>query len=236
MKYSIQILFLTLSILFYNCSSTGQKQSAKTSYSATEFAEKIKELPTSPILDVRTPAEFAKGHLQNAKNINWNGNDFAAQIASFDKSKPVLIYCLSGARSAAAAQQMRADGFEVYEMEGGIMKWRGSNLPETMDDKPKAASLTKQQFDEMLNSDKSVLVDFYADWCAPCKLMKPYLDEISKDMTDKVTVIRINADDNQALLKELGVDELPVLQVYKKKALTWTNKGFVEKVEVLKHL
>lgn len=96
--------------------------------------------------------------------------------------------------------------------------------------------MENKSFQEYIKEDKPVLVDFYADWCAPCKLMKPYLDEISKDMTDKVTVIRINADDNQALLKELGVDELPVLQVYKKKALTWTNKGFIEKTEVVKHL
>ena len=224
-----------MATIFYNCSS-GQ-QGGKTNLSATEFATKIKELPTSPILDVRTPAEFAKGHLQNAKNINWNGNDFDAQIAPLDKSKPILIYCLSGARSAAAASKMRADGFkEVYELTGGIMKWRGANLPETTDDKPKAASLTKLQFEELTNSDKIVLVDFYADWCAPCKKMAPYLDEISKDMADKVVVLRINADDNQALLKELGVDELPVLQVYKKKTRVWSNIGFIEKADVLKQL
>jgi thioredoxin len=96
--------------------------------------------------------------------------------------------------------------------------------------------MTKGEFDALLNSDKLVLIDFYAEWCAPCKKMKPYLDEISKDMADKVVIIRINADDNQALCKELKIDVLPVLQLYKNKTLKWTNTGFIDKAEVVKQL
>jgi thioredoxin-like negative regulator of GroEL len=66
--------------------------------------------------------------------------------------------------------------------------------------------------------------------------MKPYLEEISKDMADKVVVIRINADDNQALCKELKIDALPVLQLYKNKALIWVNSGFIEKEIILQQL
>ena len=66
--------------------------------------------------------------------------------------------------------------------------------------------------------------------------MKPYLDEISKDMADKVIVVRINADDNRALCKELSVDALPVLQLYKNKSMIWANTGFIEKAEVVKQL
>jgi thioredoxin len=132
---------------------------------------------------------------------------------------------------------MRSDGFKtVFELDGGIMKWRGANLPETTDNTVTSKGMSKMQFDALLNSDKLVLIDFYADWCAPCKKMKPYLDEISKDMADKVIVIRINADDNQALFKELKIDALPVLQLYKNKTLTWTNTGFIDKAEVVKQL
>jgi thioredoxin len=96
--------------------------------------------------------------------------------------------------------------------------------------------MSKQQFDALLLSDKLVLIDFYADWCAPCKKMKPYLDEISNDMADKVVVIRINADDNQSLCKDLKIDALPVLHLYKNKTPIWTNTGFIEKAEVVKQL
>lgn len=81
-------------------------------------------------------------------------------------------------------------------MNNGIMKWRGENLPETTDKTIASNGMTIEQFGVLLISDKLVLIDFYADWCAPCKRMKPYLDEISKEMADKVVVIRINADDN----------------------------------------
>ncbi len=175
--------------------------------------------------------------MANAKNIDWNGDDFAKQIALLDKSKPVFVYCLSGGRSSAAAKQMRSDGFnEVYELNGGIMKWRGANLPEVTGNTTASLGLSKQQFDELLKSDKLVLMDFYADWCAPCKEMKPYLDEISKDMADKVVVIRINADDNQSLCKELNIDALPVLQLYKNKTRMWSHSGFIYKAGVLKQL
>ena len=234
----MRILFSTaLAALLLNSCNIGQTQNAQTNLSATEFADKIKELPNATIIDVRTPDEFSKGHLANANNYDWNGNEFEKQIAPLDKSKPIFVYCLSGGRSSSAASKMRSDGFKtVFELDGGIMKWRGANLPETTDNTVTSKGMSKMQFDALLNSDKLVLIDFYADWCAPCKKMKPYLDEISKDMADKVIVIRINADDNQALFKELKIDALPVLQLYKNKTLTWTNTGFIDKAEVVKQL
>ena len=224
--------------LFSSCSS-GQTNGVKTNLTATEFANKINESVTATIIDVRTPDEFSKGHLVNATNFDWNGNDFEKQIAPLDKSKPVFVYCLSGGRSSSAANKMRSVGFKaVYELSGGIMKWRSENLPETSGsgESNKSTGMTKQEFDELLNVEKLVLIDFYADWCAPCIKMKPYLEEISKDMADKVVVIRINADDNQALCKELKIDALPVLHLYKDKSLTWTNSGFIDKSEVIKML
>ncbi len=231
-----KLLSITLLSILLNSCTNGQIQNSQT-LSATEFAAKIKELPAAPILDVRTPDEFSKGHLVNALNYDWNGNEFEKQIASLDKSNPVFVYCLSGGRSSSAANKMRSDGFtQVYEMDGGVMKWRGANLPETTANTTTSNGMTKQQFDELLNSDKLVLVDFYAEWCAPCKKMKPYLEEIAKDMADKVVIIRINADDNQSLCKELKIDALPVLQLYKNKTLIWTNTGFIDKAGVVKQL
>jgi len=229
--------FLTVITVLLNSCSNGKTQTTNTNLSATEFAEKIYKNHEAPIVDVRTPEEFSKGHLQNALNYNWNGNDFQNQISTLDKSKPVFVYCLSGGRSSSAADKMRSDGFiEVYELSGGIMKWRAANLPETTNTTTSSTGMTKQQFDALLNSDKLVLIDFYADWCAPCKKMKPYLEEISKDMADKVVVIRINADDNRALCKEMKIDALPVLQLYKNKTLIWKNTGYIGKENILKQL
>jgi thioredoxin len=147
------------------------------------------------------------------------------------------VYCLSGGRSGSAASKMRSDGFkEVYEMNGGMMKWRAANLPETTDNKVNKPGMALADFNKLTQSDKIVLVDFYADWCVPCKKMKPYLDEIASEMATKVQVVRINADDNQELMKALKVDALPVLKVFQKGKETWNNVGFVPKEEVLTHL
>jgi len=236
MRKYLVILLAATTFAFSSCTN-GQTQISNTNLTATEFADKIKELYSAPIVDVRTPDEFSKGHLQNAFNYNWNGNDFQKQISKLDKSKPVFVYCLSGGRSSSAASQMRSEGFkEVYELSGGIMKWRAANLPETTDNTSSSTGMSKQQFDALLNSDKLVLIDFYADWCAPCKKMKPYLDEIAKDMADKVVVIRINTDDNQQLCKELKIDTLPVLQLYKNRTLIWTNTGYITKEDLLKNI
>ena len=164
-------------------------------------------------------------------------SDFQEQIAKLDKSKPIFVYCLSGSRSSYAVNNMRNSGFkEVYDLSGGIMTWRAANLPETTDNAVTSTGMSKKQFEDLLKSNKLVLIDFYADWCAPCKKMKPYLEEISKDMADKVVVIRINADDNQALCKEMKIDALPVLSLYKNKAQIWTNKGYISKEDVVKQL
>lgn len=225
------IIALTAFIIILNSCSTGQSQNAKTNLTVVAFAEKIKELPNAPIIDVRTPDEFSGGHLQNAQNIDVSGSDFEQQIETLDKSKPVFIYCLSGGRSASAANTMRGAGFkEVYELNGGIMKWRGANLPETISlATPKNAGMSKADYEKLFNTDKVVLVDFYADWCGPCKQMKPDIDAITSEMADKVTVVRINADDNAELCKELQIDALPTIKVYKNKALTWSNVGYIDK-------
>jgi thioredoxin 1 len=231
MKQFFSIALLTL--LLIGCSN-GQTQNT---LSAKAFETKLKEVPEATILDVRTPAEFSNGHLNNALNYDWNGSQFDQQIKTLDKSKPVFVYCLSGGRSSAAASKMRSDGFKaVYELEGGLMRWRSENLPETTTNQVVSTGMTKQAFDALLISDKVILIDFYADWCVPCKKMEPYLKEISDELTNSVTVIRINADENQSLCKELGINAIPVLQVYKDQKMTWSNTGFIEKEAVLKHL
>ncbi|MEI6817086.1 MAG: thioredoxin domain-containing protein [Bacteroidota bacterium] len=231
----IVLTILTASILFINACSNGQ--TGNTSLSASEFSEKLSNTPSSVLIDVRTPEEYSKGHLQNSKNFDWNGDDFQNQTSKLEKGMPVFIYCLSGKRSAAAASKMRTDGFkEVYELNGGIMKWRAANLPEVTTNSNVALGMTKQQFNDLLNTDKLVVVDFYADWCGPCKKMKPFLDEMAKDMADKITVIRINADDNKSLCQDMKIDGLPTIEIYLNKAIRWSNVGFISKEELLSHL
>lgn len=81
--------------------------------------------PGVQLLDVRTPAEFAEGHIEGALNINVNDSDFREQIqAKLKPGQPVAVYCRSGRRSAAAAQIMTALGYQqIYDLKGGFLAW-----------------------------------------------------------------------------------------------------------------
>ncbi|WP_083191660.1 thioredoxin domain-containing protein [Formosa haliotis] len=230
-----QIQYLLTFVVVFTWQMT-LAQTENTTLSVSDFAKMITEHPEIPLIDVRTPSEYDSGHIANAKNVDWKADSFQNETARLDKTEAILVYCLSGARSAKAASQMRLDGFtKVYELDGGLMKWRSKNLPE-MTPSNSSEGMTKQEFDKLLEPDKLVLVDFYADWCAPCKKMEPYLKEISLDMKTTVEVVRIDVDKNKALCKILGVDALPVLQLYKNKNLVWSNFGFIEKADVVSQL
>ena len=233
MQKIISITFLFLSVLFSSCTNS---QPSNTNLSAVDFNKKIESLPEGNIVDVRTTQEFSEGHIKNAVNIDWNGSAFDAQISKVDKTKPVFVYCLGGGRSASAASKMREMGFkEVYELNGGMMAWRSSGLAETKDASvaAKPEGMSKAEFDKLIVSDKAIIVDFYAEWCPPCKKMRPHLDEISKEMANEVLVIKIDVDKNPTLAQEMKVEGLPTLQFYKAGKLSSTKLGYLTKEELI---
>lgn len=95
-----------------------------TSVDTKQFAEAISN-PQMQIVDVRTPQEFMEGHIPGAVNIDVNSKDFTRQSQSLEKTRPVAVYCRSGRRSKIAAEKLAADGFDVTELDGGIISWKG---------------------------------------------------------------------------------------------------------------
>lgn len=232
-------MYKNLIVVFFLIVLTGcgkaQNSKNESTLPATEFSKKLDQTKDAQLVDVRTPGEFRNGHLKNAMNIDWNADDFAEKAKALDKGKPVFVYCMSGPRSKAATAKLQEMGFKnIYEMQGGMMKWRNANLPEVK--ASTSAGMSLAQYNEMLKSDTPVLVDFYAEWCAPCKKMEPYLKKMASEMPDKVKIIRINADENTELCKELNVSALPVLKLYKNDRVIWKNLGFVTEEEVKKQI
>lgn len=91
-----------------------------------DFATAVQQ-PGTVVLDVRTPAEYAAGHLPGAVNIDVQAADFASRIQALDKKAAYAVYCHSGRRSAAAAAQMSDAGFsQVVDLDGGIQAWQQS--------------------------------------------------------------------------------------------------------------
>ncbi|MCJ8164356.1 rhodanese-like domain-containing protein [Pontibacter sp. E15-1] len=86
--------------------------------------------PGIVVLDVRTPAEFAAGHLQNATLVDISAADFSQRLQALDKSKSYLVYCAVGGRSHQAAQQMQQLGFkQVYDATEGFSNLKNAGVP-----------------------------------------------------------------------------------------------------------
>lgn len=89
---------------------------------------------------------------------------------------------------------------------------------------------------DVLDSSKPVLVDFWASWCGPCRAIAPILEEISAQHGDKLTVVKLNADENQATTAKYGVTGLPTLNVYVGGEVVKTIVGAQPKPRLLKEL
>lgn len=95
-----------------------------------EFRTKLYEDEKSFLLDVRTPQEFAQGHISGAYNIDYQDlESFKESVAKLDKSRVYYLYCRSGKRSGNARLYMQMRGYKVYDLKGGIMAWTSAGFP-----------------------------------------------------------------------------------------------------------
>lgn len=93
-------------------------------------AEKLVAKKKATVLDVRTPDEFASGHITGAINIDFNAADFEQKIAALDKATPYLVHCHSGRRSQQALPLLQKQEFQsLYHLDGGIQAWEQAGLP-----------------------------------------------------------------------------------------------------------
>ena len=91
-------------------------------------------------------------------------------------------------------------------------------------------------FREIVASNKPVLIDFFAEWCGPCKSLSPILNEVAKEMGEEAKVIKIDIDKNPILAQKLNVRSVPTLVIYKEESLLWRQSGIVPKSQLLKAL
>ena len=85
---------------------------------------------------------------------------------------------------------------------------------------------------EVLKSNKKVLIDFYADWCGPCRMMSPIIDQIAEEMQDKIKVGKVNVDENQELAMEYGVMSIPTIVILENGEVKNTLVGVRDKNEI----
>lgn len=83
-------------------------------------------------------------------------------------------------------------------------------------------------FGDLIKSETPVLVDFYADWCGPCKMMAPYLEEVAQKMKGKVKVIKVDVDKNQQASAKYKVQSIPTLILFQNGQIKWRQAGVVD--------
>ncbi|MFM9944978.1 MAG: thioredoxin domain-containing protein [Bacteroidia bacterium] len=210
-------LLTTVSISFLlcimGCTADGQE-----TLKSKEFNEKIKSAGTQ-LVDTRTAQEYENGYIEGAENIDFYSTEFVQLMSKFDKEKPLALYCKSGNRTKNAMKILSKEGFKkIYTLDGGLMAWEkdGNRLIMPKPAEPVKKSISKEEFEKLINSEKIVIVEFGAVWCGPCKMLKPVLDKISGIYSAKgVKIITIDVDDSKALSNEMMVNEIPLLLFYK---------------------
>ncbi len=89
-----------------------------------------------------------------------------------------------------------------------------------------------QNFNETINSETPVLIDFYANWCGPCKALSPILEQLQTEFEGKVNIVKVDVDENPELATEHNIKSIPTLMLFKQGKLIQTMKGFLGKDKV----
>ena len=92
------------------------------------------------------------------------------------------------------------------------------------------------KFNEIIKGDKPVLIDFYADWCQPCKMMPPILKEVKSNLGDKIRILKVDVDRNQAVAQKWGIQSIPTVMIFKNGEIKFRQAGVLQAQQLIQAL
>ena len=210
-------------------------QGATTILFPDDFEKSLRQNPNITLIDIRTKGEFDSGHIKKAMHIDYLSEDFEEFMKqTFLKQNPLYIYCQTGQNSQQAAQYLSELGYEnITILKGGFEKWVSNSKPYQSSHKgfTPLGFISKDNYEIMVRNNKYVLVDFYADWCKPCKKMAPILRKID-DQNTELSMLKIDADKNTTLTEDHEVSEIPTFILYKNGRQIWRFTGEITESEL----
>ncbi len=227
---TLWVAFMVI-VLYSNIQAQDAKVS-KERISFETFEAKLKQASPNPqILDARTPEEYKLNHLKGAISVSLvNETELQKQIDKLDKKKPVFVYSINNGRSGVLVKKLKEQNFsEAYELPGGISKWVGAGRPvETT----VGAGLTVAEYQKLITSDKLVLVDIHSKFCGGCKKLAPIVDSVASEKSETLKVVKIELFDNKQIGKELNIESIPTLILYKDNKIVWQKSGVTSKAAI----
>jgi rhodanese-related sulfurtransferase len=189
------------------------------------------------LLDVRTKSEFNAEHIENSGQLNYYSSGFKRKLEMLPDDQPILLYCNTGYRSRKAASYLIKKGYtQVYNLEHGIMEWNLQELPVIEGDKSQLGTenmVSPDEYTQMISAESLVFIDFYAQWCGPCRKMMPMIDSLKTQYFGRIKVEKVNADISKKLIKELALIGVPHLVLYRNDQLLFEKNGLVSREELI---
>lgn len=90
-----------------------------------------------------------------------------------------------------------------------------------------------EKFEDLLIKEKPVLVDFFAQWCGPCVMMSPILEQVKKELGEKIEIIKVDVDKNRAIASKYQIRDVPTFMLFKKGKLLWRQSGMLYKEDLI---
>ena len=221
------LLFLII-IFFISCSNKNTLVYKKTDILSLD---KILNDTDIIILDVRTSEEINAGYIPNSTFIDYYDKNFENKINLIDPSKKIYTLCKSGGRSVKAAEILSKNGFRnVYNLEGGFMRWKANKMPYDINlvnnDSSNTDLISEVSLDSLIKNNTNTLIYISTKWCSPCKKMEPIIDKLV-DNNGLLKVIKIDLDANTYAQERFDVKSLPALVLYENNSVVWHKNGII---------